>query len=89
MNHLPECTRPMSVDLDGNVGYETFGPCICKQLLSAGARGYKSGYDDAYFDGYNDGYDAALASGAAMIVAPESGFDWPPNFNQHGTGENP
>ncbi len=49
--------------------------CICKELLSAGARGYKSGYDDAYFDGYNDGYDSALSHRAC--------------FNQHGTGENP
>jgi hypothetical protein len=79
MTHVEECFQyPPCVCEENRPHYDnctTRKKCICEQLLSAGARGYKSGYDDAYFDGYNDGYDSALSHRAC--------------FNQHGKGENP
>jgi hypothetical protein len=58
--------------------------CICKQLLSAGARGYKSGYDDAkavfevptgvwdeesYDSGYWEGYETGYDAALANGAA--------------------
>lgn len=109
MNHVEECflAKPCRHNDGVHVPQEFVGgfpvticglcmnDCICKELLSAGARGYKAGNDDGYNEGYDEGYergyDAALANHVCetFIVAPKEGFDWPPDYNQHGQGENP
>jgi hypothetical protein len=112
MNHVEECflAKPcrhndgVHVPQEYVAGFPVticglcMNDCICKQLLSAGARGYKSGYDDAYWEGYEQGYDAALANGAAkpaktygeiqadFVIRQAEAITY---FNQHGTGENP
>ena len=40
MTHEPECNRTMSVDANGDMAWEVFGPCICPEILRAWSRGY-------------------------------------------------
>ena len=45
-DHLPECNRPMTIDGNGDMAWEIFGPCICDRLRQAEQRGFDKGFTD-------------------------------------------